>query len=195
VISRQFVRLMGSDIEVRSRRGEGNMFAFELEVPASEWTSRADLEPEAGTIGFDGLRRCVLVVDDVRENRAVLVSALEGAGFEVHEAATGGEGLAKAQSLQPDLILMDIVLPDVGGIEVIQRLRRLPLFESTPIIAVSASASPEVEVQAIAAGANAFLAKPLQLKALMLRMANLLRLSAVDAGMSDKQGASGRAVA
>jgi len=180
VISRQFVRLMGGDIEVRSEPGVGNMFSFELDVPASDWTSRADPGCEPAALVYHGPRRCVLVVDDVAENRAVLVSALEGVGFDVHEAATGREGLAKAQSLQPDLILMDIVLPDIGGIEVIRRLRTLPAHAATPIIAVSASATPEVESRTIAAGANAFLAKPLHLKTLMQRAARLLQISSVD---------------
>jgi CheY-like chemotaxis protein len=108
------------------------------------------------------------------------VQALSGLGFEVSEACNGVEALAQAQALQPDLLLLDLVMPDMGGIEVIRRLRRLPLFATTPIVAVSASATPDAEADTLAAGANAFLPKPVDLKNLMQLTAQLLKLAWVD---------------
>ena len=133
------------------------------------------------------------MVDDVPENRAVLVSALEAVGFEVHEAANGHDGIALAQSLLPDLILMDIVMPDIGGVEVIRRLRKILQLESTPIVAVSASATPEVEASAMAVGANSFLGKPVNLKELMQCTAKLLHIVWID-GAQEQRGSPGRVV-
>src|SRR6185369_11491737 len=127
VISRQFVRLMGGDVQVKSRPGRGNLFWFEIDVPASRWATPENACAEQVVVGYRGPTKRVLIVDDVPENRALLVEALTGVGFEVFEAATGHDGLAQSQSLKPDLILMDIVMPDIGGMEVIRRLRRLPL--------------------------------------------------------------------
>ena len=180
VISRQFVRLMGGDVHIDSRPGVGNRFWFEIDVPAL--TSGTPERPvDEGRIGgYSGPTRRVLVVDDVAENRALLVQALSGLGFEVSEACNGVEALAQAQALQPDLLLLDLVMPDMGGLEVIRRLRRLPLFATTPIVAVSASATPDAEADTLAAGANAFLPKPVDLKNLMHLTAQLLKLAWVD---------------
>jgi CheY-like chemotaxis protein len=82
--------------------------------------------------------------------------------------------------LLPDLVLMDIVMPDIGGLEVIRRLRKLPVFKAVPIIAISASATPEVEADTLTAGADAFLPKPVDLEALMARTASLLNLAWVE---------------
>ena len=120
------------------------------------------------------------MVDDVAENRALLVQSLERVGFDVYPAVCGYDGLAQAQALLPDLVLMDIVMPDIGGLEVIRRLRKLPVLDTVPIIAISASATPEVEANTITAGADAFLAKPVDLKALMARTASLLNLAWVE---------------
>ena len=180
VISQQFVRLMGGEIGVRSAPGEGNVFWFELDVPAGGLAAMHPLADDRPAARYRGPTKRVLVVDDVADNRAVLMEALNGVGFDTHEANSGQEGLAMAQSLKPDLVLMDIVMPDIGGVDVIRRLRAMPDFAHTPIVAVSASATLEVEARTLAAGADAFLTKPVELKALLQCAARLLRLAWVD---------------
>ena len=80
VISRQSVRMMGSDIHVDSRAGTGNKFWFELDVPPVSWAAAELPAHEGGVVGYSGPTRRVLVVDDVPENRALLVQALLGDG-------------------------------------------------------------------------------------------------------------------
>src|SRR3954453_21809010 len=96
--------------------------------------------------------------------------------FEMVVAVNGCEGLEKAQALRPDLILMDVVMPDMDGLEATRRLRQLPDFMDVPIIAVSASASIEDEEISLAAGVNAFLPKPVVLDRLLTKIAALLKL-------------------
>ena len=179
--SREFVRLMGSDIQVLSRSGEGSSFSFELDTPQ---VHRADLDhppmPEPAATTYRGPRRKVLIVDDVSGNRAVLMDMLGRFGFLTFEAASGHEGLAQAQAIVPDLILMDIVMPDWSGHEIIARMREIPALRGVPIVAVSASATAEMRDQCMTAGADAFLSKPVDMKLLLQRASSLLNLSWTD---------------
>ncbi len=179
VISRQFVRLMGGEIHVKSRPGEGNLFWFEIDVPTNLTVPDAP-SGERVISGYRGPMRKVLVVDDVAENRTLLAEALTRLGFDVYQAACGYDALAQAQALLPDLVLMDIVMPDISGLEVIRRLRKLPVFGTVPIVAVSASASTEVQTNTLAAGASRFLPKPVSLKELTSCAGSLLHLSWIE---------------
>jgi len=186
VICRQFVRLMGGEVCVDSRDGQGNTFWFEVDAPVVQPAMRQTVLDEPGALADDVWpRRRVLVVDDVADNRALLVTALESVGFDVREASGGLQGIEQAQELRPDLIIMDIVMPEVDGIEAIRRLRELPVQSATPIIAVSASATPEVEARTLAAGANAFLAKPVNMQGLLKTVAHLLRIEPASSARSD----------
>ena len=175
-ISRQIVRLMGSEIEVDSRVGQGSTFWFELEVPVLE-VERMAVPLESVVTGYEGPRKKVLVVDDVAENRAMVVDMLGSLGFEMAEAANGCDGVEKAQILQPELILMDRAMPEMNGLEATRRLRQLPAFKDVPILAISASTSGDDEANSLQAGANAFLPKPIDLGRLLTQIAALLKLT------------------
>jgi PAS domain S-box-containing protein len=174
-ISRQLVRLMGSDIEVESRPDEGSTFRFELDLPVVQ-AQTAPATSERVITGYEGPRRKILVVDDVAANRMVLGDMLRPLGFEMAEAASGREGLEKAQSLRPDLILIDSVMPETDGLEATRRLRKLPSVGKVAIIAISADASGTNEATALAAGADAFLSKPIDHGALLAQIGGLLQL-------------------
>ena len=175
-ISRQLVRLMNSEIAVESRVGQGSTFWFDLEASVVQVVPKL-LPAESIVNGYEGTRKTVLIVDDVAENRAVAADMLQPLGFVIVEAANGREGLEKAQALQPDLILMDLVMPEMDGLEAMRRLRQLPGFKAVPIIAVSASASGDNEASSFAAGASAFLPKPIDLGQLLTQVGSLLKLS------------------
>jgi CheY-like chemotaxis protein len=174
-ISRKIVRLMGSDIRVESRPGLGSIFWFELAVAVNNADASAAL-PERAVTGYTGTRKKILVVDDVQENRDVVTELLSPLGFTLIEAANGSEGLEKAQSQHPDLILMDTIMPLMDGLETTRRLRQLAGYEAIPVITVSASASAEDEANSRAAGANAFIAKPLEIMRLLAQIGRLLQL-------------------
>ncbi len=174
-ISRQLVRLMGSDIRVSSQFGLGSVFSFELTVPLAD-AAIAARPPRRRLSGYQGPVKKLLIVDDVEANRAMLADLLSGLGFAILEAADGQEGLEQAQAAWPHLILMDIMMPVMDGLEATRRIRRNPDLMQVPIIAVSASATPEDLEDSMAAGANAFMTKPIDQDDLLLQIGRFLGL-------------------
>ena len=120
---------------------------------------------------FEG-RRILLVDDDVR-NIFALTSALEQRGATVEIGRNGREALDKLDRVEDiDLVLMDVMMPEMDGLEATRRLRRDPRFEKLPVIAVTAKAMKDDQAQCLAAGANDYLAKPVDLD----RLFSLLRV-------------------
>jgi PAS domain S-box-containing protein len=175
-ISQQLVRLMGGDIRVRSQLGGGSLFWFELDLPVAE-TQTTLLPAPRNATGYEGLRKKVLVVDDVPQNRAMLMDALTPLGFEVSDATNGQEGLAQAESIRPDLIVMDVMMPVMDGLEATRRIRLLPGLAQVPIIVVTASATREDESRSYAAGARAFIPKPIDEEVLLKAIGQHLALT------------------
>jgi PAS domain S-box-containing protein len=176
-ISRQLVHLMGGDIVLHSRPGLGSTFSFDIEVPALPAAVQQQRRPGgAPPVGYQGARRKILVVDDVPQNRKMLVDILAPLGFQVADAADGQEALERVAAFQPDLVLMDLVMPVMDGFEATRRLRAAPATALLPIIATSASATPETEARGRSAGADEFLPKPIVQAALFDALAVLLRL-------------------
>ena len=175
-ISRQLVRLMGSDVRVESRPGAGSVFWFDLTLPLLE---PADVvEPPARRVvtGYAGPRRRVLIVDDVSGNRAMLVDLLGPLGFETCEASDGQHALQQMEAAAADLVLMDMAMPVMDGLQAIRRLREAPQWKLLAIIAVSANALDVDKAQCLAAGANGFLPKPIDRDALLDLIGTLLEL-------------------
>ena len=176
VISQHLVRLMGGEIRVQSKPGEASLFSFELDLPVSEASA-----PRAGPMqiatGYRGPRKTILIVDDVPQNRQMQMQALSELGFGVAQASNGQEGLEQAIHLRPDLILMDVMMPVMDGLEAIRRIRARPDLAQLPVIAVSASTSAADEARSLAAGASAFIAKPIRIDALLQAIGEHLALS------------------
>jgi two-component system KDP operon response regulator KdpE len=109
----------------------------------------------------------VLVVDDEPQVRRFLRSSLDAAAYTLIEASTGEAGLSEAASRQPDVILLDLGLPDLDGLEVTRRLRE---WTQTPIIILSARGQDRDKVEALDAGADDYLTKPFSLTELLARL-------------------------
>ena len=117
----------------------------------------------------------ILIVDDVATNRIVLKVKLASAFYETVQASNGTEGLSLARQMRPDLILLDIELPDIGGIEVCERLKADPATRDIPVVMVTAFRDMNRKMQALRAGAEDVVWKPLDETVLLARLRSLLR--------------------
>jgi two-component system KDP operon response regulator KdpE len=114
----------------------------------------------------------ILVVDDEKQIRRILAASLASRGNEVVEAASGGEAVSRTALHQPDLIILDLGLPDIDGIEVIRRVRE---FTQTPIIILSVREGEEDKIEALNAGADDYVTKPFAMGELLARVRVALR--------------------
>ncbi len=103
----------------------------------------------------------VLIVEDNEKNRYLISFILKGEGFDLIEAITGEEGVEKAATEHPDLVLMDIQLPGIDGYETTRRIRASPAGEKIPIIALTSFAMTGDRERALAAGCTGYLEKPI----------------------------------
>jgi adenylate cyclase len=118
----------------------------------------------------------ILIVDDNATNVKILQARLASEGYEVVSAADGEEGLSAARQFLPDLILLDLMMPKLGGIEVCRRLRADPDFPFTPIIMVTAMADLKDVIAGLEAGGDEYLTKPVDHAALAARVRSMLRI-------------------
>lgn len=116
----------------------------------------------------------ILVVEDHPLHRELVVDLLEAAGYTVLQAEDSVGLLARVEAERPDLILLDLQLPGVDGFTLARQLTAEPATRQIPILAMSAYARPEAQAQAVAAGCSGFLAKPLDIRAVLSTVARLL---------------------
>ena len=113
----------------------------------------------------------VLVVDDHAANAGLLARSLEGLGYAVTLAASGGEALRAIRAGEPDVVLLDVLMPDLSGIEVLRRLRADPATADLPVVMVSGLDDTRDIVDGLAQGANDYVTKPINLPVLHARLA------------------------
>ncbi|MGH7783595.1 MAG: response regulator, partial [Candidatus Binatia bacterium] len=118
----------------------------------------------------------ILVVDDTPRNVKLLADVLNVKGYAVVTAASGREALAQVEAERPDLILLDIVMPEMSGYEVCRKIRENPATNILPVIMVTALDPGEERVKGIEAGADDFLTKPINQAELLARVKSLLRI-------------------
>ncbi len=121
----------------------------------------------------------ILVVDDSEANRDIIVTRLRAHGYQTSEAADGEQGLAAVEQNAPDLILLDVTMPKLDGIEVCRRLKGDAARPFTPIILLTAKADTKDVVAGLDAGADEYLTKPVDQAALVARVRSVLRLKAL----------------
>ncbi len=120
------------------------------------------------------MTRRILVVDDNEDNRQILIDLLSTAGYEVIEARTGFEAVAAAEREVPSLVLMDIQLPGMDGLEATRRIKAQPALASIPVIAVTSYALAGDDRKAADAGCDDYVTKPYSPRALLAKVRTFL---------------------
>jgi signal transduction histidine kinase len=194
-IAREFVELHGGTIAVSAAPEGGACFTVELPAKAPEGATLRDegpateeekaraagqaveelrtVEPLADEPAPDTNRSRVLVIEDNREMNAFVCETL-GETYAVYRAYDGAEGVEKARSLRPDLVVSDVMMPRMSGDEVVTELRKLPELASTAIVLLTAKADDALRTRLLREGAQDYLMKPFSREELRARVDNLV---------------------
>lgn len=180
-ISKNLAEMMGTQIQVESVPGEGSRFWFDMVLLKVRTEKGIVLENTRRIIGYEGKPRRILVVDDEKRNRKLIVDLLSPLGFNTFEAEDAHEALEHVKTIQPHLILMDLKMPQLNGLEATQMIRQVwqqqePFLKRPFIIAHSASAFDTDREESIQAGCDDFLAKPVKREDLLKILKDHLKL-------------------
>ena len=178
---RRLTELHGGQITVLSTPGQGSHFTVTLPwhqpteaVPPNPRRITAPPTPVAVPTALVVPVAPLLLVDDDAVGRKVLAHYLQAHRFTVHEAPDAASALATLATLRPSVIMMDIQMPNMDGLEAIRRIRALPTGATVPILALTALAMPEDRTRCLEAGATAYLSKPVRLRDLLALLSQLL---------------------
>jgi CheY-like chemotaxis protein/nitrogen-specific signal transduction histidine kinase len=160
-LSRELVLLMGGNIALSSKTGTGTVFTFHVEIHEGQFV-HAEPYTTSRVMSIDKGRNAyrILVVDDKKENLQVVVNLLNMVGFETYEAVNGKEAIEKFEALNPDLILMDLRMPEMDGYEATRRIKLTEKGARTPIIALTASTLEEDRDKIKSMGIQGYIHKP-----------------------------------
>lgn len=177
-ISRKFIQFMGGEISVESTPNQGSTFAFWLPVQAVDPIAITIPSQPRRVIGLaPGQPTCrILVVDDQLHNRRLLVQLLTTLGLEVQEAADGKTALHLWQQWHPNLIWLDMRMPEIDGYTVTQQIRSHPQGQAVIILALTAQVSRSDRTRALEAGCNDYVSKPWEAETIFTKMAEHLGL-------------------
>lgn len=129
----------------------------------------------------------ILIVDDHQDNVELLQARLEARGYEIDTATDGQEALARVAAVAPDLILLDVMMPIIDGIEVARRLKSDPTLPFIPIIMQTALDATESKVEGLDAGADDYITKPINFAELEARVNSLLRIKALQQDLAQRE--------
>jgi CheY-like chemotaxis protein/anti-sigma regulatory factor (Ser/Thr protein kinase) len=181
----ELVKAMGGEITVNSVVGIGSVFTIHLPAlnggldiprwePAQSLSKDEKILPKIG-IEKSSAKPVVLVVEDNYEMAQFIIRALTGE-FEVQHALNGVEGLDKALTLVPDLVVTDVMMPEINGFEFCEALKKHPVTNHIPVVLLTARADDADRIRGLSQGADIYLTKPFSKEVLRLHLRNLIAL-------------------
>ncbi|WP_018605835.1 hybrid sensor histidine kinase/response regulator [Uliginosibacterium gangwonense] len=179
-IARMLTTLMGGEMQVASKPGQGSTFRIRLFLPQIHSAQAAQDLPRLNRVGYVGIRRRILVVDNEKVDRDMLQSVLDPLGFQVEQAASGEECLEMLAGFAPHLIFMDLAMPGIDGWETIRRIRAQGLSDAH-IAILSANAFDKGLENDVQISTEDFILKPLRVEELLDWLGRKLDLSWVSA--------------
>jgi signal transduction histidine kinase/CheY-like chemotaxis protein len=164
-LTKRLVEAMGGVIGMRSTAGQGSTFWFELDRAAAAEVPPAHSNGMSSAETATAVTRTILYIEDNLSNVQLIDSLVaREPGTRLLSAMQGGQGLDLALAHLPDLILLDVHLPDIPGDEVLRRLQSNPATRRIPVVIISADATRQQQVRLLAAGAKAYLTKPIDIR-------------------------------
>jgi PAS domain S-box-containing protein len=192
VVSKRLVELMGGEIGVKSTVGVGSVFWIELERAAEPQPVAGAAElpaPIQEPVRHDGALRTLLYVEDNRANMQLVEQLIaRRPDMRLLSAGDGTQGIALARMHQPEVILMDINLPGISGIQALKILREDPATARIPVLAISANAMPHDIRRGLDAGFFRYLTKPIKVAEFMDALDTALDFAEKDSGRTQKPG-------
>ncbi len=182
-IAHNLVKLMGGSITVSSIPGKGSSFAFTVTLDLADTAAPQPVQqpPSLAELAAEIRSSRILLVEDNEANQFVARQLLSRAGLEITIARNGKEAVELVQKEVYDLILMDMQMPVMDGIQATLLIRQLPEGEKLPIIAMTAAASEADRESCLKAGMNDYISKPIIATELLIKMVNLLDTGKTDA--------------
>ncbi len=185
-ITRRLAGLMGGTVGVASEPGRGSTFWFTARLGLGQVATGAapQVQDEESTLGarFPGTR--LLVVDDEPISRELVLALLEHTGFLIDAASNGREAVAMAARTRYDAVLMDLQMPEMGGLEATRTMRALPGWHDVPIVALTANVLPGYQQQCRDGGMSGFIGKPIDPHDLYATLAESLGRAAAQAAIT-----------
>lgn len=173
-ITKQMVEMLEGSITVQSQLNRGSVFSVSLPLIEGKDAPKTQQQFDLNAITFSK-NNTVLVVEDNELNQKMMQGLFDELGLTMHLAQNGVEGVTMAKTLKPDLILMDLHMPELDGIQATKQIRDIEGFEELPIVAVSADAFTEQQRRALAIGINEYVTKPIDFNKLLPIFVKYLR--------------------
>lgn len=197
-ISQNLVKLMGSKIVVESQKGKGSKFGFEIHLKNIKHAKTEKIQNLSNGIVVSYNWRnpkllerrkslSILIVDDSQVNRHLLKSIWSNVEIQIREAKNGKIGLELIYEEKPDIVLLDLMMPEMDGFEMMKLLRTKPDYDDVRVIAISANVLKQAREESLSLGCDAFISKPFKIQDLLDMIKEIMDLEWVYAGKEESK--------